>query len=189
MSGNGRGVMMCVVVDGHREECCIDTAVMCLQLPFMRAYSAFHVHFAPSYKEAMTAFQEAEARFDTLLCVPSSKANSEFALAAFNTDHPLVVGMSVTPRINWSAYERGEPCCEYDVPRAHLGRIDTRTGYARLLVDAYDMVERFPECFVMGRGFNAQQDPVHVDTRNTFKSSGRVEFAGCLKLRYLRSNA
>lgn len=181
-------VMLCVVLESSREECCIDAAVMCLQLPFVRTYQSFHVHFANSHAEAVRAFREAGAGFSTLVCVPGSKANTDFVLAAMDSKLPMVVGLSVAPHVNWSAFERGEPCCEYDIPRAHLERIDPATGYARLAVAAHDMEQSFPECFVMARGYAPGGDPVHVDTRNVFKSNGRVEFAGCLKLRYLRSN-
>lgn len=181
-------VMLCVVMEGNREECCIDTAVMCLQMPFLREYKSFHVHFAGSHAEALKAF-ETETKYDILACVPGSKANIGFVTAALDHGAPLVIGLSVVPQINWGALERGEACCEYDIPRSHLDRIDPRTGYARLLTDAFDMTRQPPECFVMRRSYQQGRDAMLVDTRNVFKSTGRIEFGGCIKRRYIRSNS
>lgn len=177
-------VMLCVVMDG-RGECSMDVAVMCLQLPFARSYKGFHVNFVGSYEEALRLFH-ADAAYDTLVCTPARTGDSEFVLHALkHTQFPMVVGMSVLPSINWDRVQQGEPCSEYDIPRAHLGTIDS-DGYAPLLVPFFDMQTRFPISFVMAKSFKQGHDPIMVDTRRVLKGTQRLEFVGCVKLRYGR---
>jgi hypothetical protein len=180
---SGKNIMLCVVLD-DREECSIDVSVMCLQLPFMRQYESFHVNFVKSYQEATLSFEKTNS-YDTLVVINSHKANTNFVLNAIDTKHNFIVGMSILPQINWSLYENDKPCSEYDIPRAHLDKID-RLGYSKLLINPYDMKYKFPECFVMKRVFNPEVDHIMVDVRNVFKGTCKTEFIGCIKLRYAK---
>ncbi|KAG2424998.1 hypothetical protein HXX76_014156 [Chlamydomonas incerta] len=175
-------VMLCVVMD-ERGECSLDVAVMCLQLPFARQYAALHVNFVASYDEAMTLFKQ-DPEYEILVCTPAGTGDCEFVINALDhTQFPMVVGMSVLPVVNWERVVRGEPCSEYNIPRAHLGTIDG-DGYAPLLVPFFDMQSRFPTSFVMSKKYTHGTDTAVVDTRRVLKGTRRTEFAGCLKLRF-----
>ena len=177
-------VLFCGVIDDKRGECAIDFAVMCLKVPFAKSYERFHIVYVDSHAEALTEFQN-HSDADVLVCIPSSKANAEFVLNTIDqADKKCVVGLSVIPKVDWVKVSQLKPCTEFDIPRSHIGKIDS-SGYAELLVRSmYDFSANIPKCFVVRKGFDANKDKMYVDTATVFRSTAKTEFAGVLKMRF-----
>ena len=175
-------ILFCGITDS-RQECSIDFSIVVLQLPFAFNFNRMHLVFNTSPKDIFKEFITSE--FDCLVCCPTNRASMEFMKRALSdVNKRVIVGMEPIPEVDWEWVAKGESATSFNVKPSDL-KLHTRTtdGYCQMK-KLYDFETTFPSTFVYKKGDHANKS-VWLDTATPFSSTAKVEFAGCIKYRFL----
>lgn len=188
-------ILFCGITD-QRQECSIDFAIMVLQLPFAFAFERLHVVYAKHPKDIFAEFIKSD--FDVLMCCPSNRASMPFiqrALTKPSNDQPepiknlrVIVGCEPVPIINWEDVTNGKPATLFNIRQEQVKKhTKKKEGYVQMK-RVYDFIHTFPDIFMYHKPFDAKKDNAWLDYQTPFTSTNKVEFAGCVKYRFLTSH-
>ena len=175
-------ILFCGMTDS-RHECSIDFSIVVLQLPFAFNFERMHLVFSQSYKDIFQEFLASE--FDCLVCCPTNRASMEFMRRALtDASKRVIVGMEPIPRVDWDRVAKGQSATVFNAKPSDL-KLHTQTsdGYCQMK-KVYDFESTFPSTFVYKKGERANKS-VWLDIATPFSSTAKVEFAGCIKYRFL----
>jgi hypothetical protein len=179
-------LLVCGLTD-ERGECTIDFAITILQLPFAFVFERMHLVYASSPKEIFADFLKSE--FDVLFCCPSNRASMAFIQRAVGTSHDFIVGMEPIPQADFGRIAQGLSATTFNFGKEDV-KMQTRTpdGFIQLK-KSYDMVSSFPNTFVYKKGDPKVRKQAWLDVQAPFSSTGKTEFAGCVKYRFMSQPA
>lgn len=178
-------ILFCGITDS-RGECGIDFAIMVLQLPFAFAFERLHLVYATSAKEAFAEFQKSD--FDCIVCCPTNRASMDFLVRALSArDKHVIVGMEPVPKVDWDRVAAGQSATVFNIVPENL-KLHTRGDGFCQLKKVYDFSTTFPSIFVYKKcdTAKANRQNMWVDLQCPFSSTAKVEFAGCVKYRFLQ---
>lgn len=179
-------ILFCGITD-QRQECSIDFAIMVLQLPFAFAFDRLHVIYAKHPKDVFAEFIKSD--FDILMCCPSNRASMPFIQRAIDGNKKVIVGCEPVPTIDWQNVAQGKPATTFNIqPEQIKKHTKTKDGYVQMK-KIYDFAHSFPDIFMYQKPFDAKKDNVWLDYQAPFTSTNKVEFAGCVKYRFLKSHS
>lgn len=176
-------ILFCGIVDA-RQECGIDFAIQVLQLPFAFTFERMHLVYSTNCKDIFAEFLKSD--FDCLVCCPTTNSSMDFMKRALTvTDKHTIVGMQPVPQVDWNRVAGGQSATVWNVKPENMKlRTQTADGFCQLK-QLYDFETTFPTIFVYKKCDHGVKRPVWVDTAAPFSSTAKVEFAGCVKYRFL----